>query len=72
MESFGYLTGALAWGAVFAALLVMVVGLFVVVRWRRRTIAALERAELEADTQPSAGSLINQQQSQVPGPWVRL
>ena len=49
MESAGYLIGALVWGAVIAALLVTVVGSIVVVRWRRRTIAALERAELGAE-----------------------
>ncbi|GHG18502.1 hypothetical protein Shyd_26190 [Streptomyces hydrogenans] len=54
METVGYLIAALAWGGVIGAVLVTVIGSFVVVRWRRRTIAALERAELEADSQPSA------------------
>ncbi|ROQ32079.1 hypothetical protein EDD98_1050 [Streptomyces sp. PanSC19] len=63
METVGYLIGALVWGGVMGALLVTVVGSFAVVRWRRRTIAAMERAELEADSQSSARSLINRQQS---------
>ncbi|KQX16807.1 hypothetical protein ASC82_00695 [Streptomyces sp. Root431] len=63
MESAGYLIGALVWGAVIAALLVTVIGSIVVVRWRRRTIAALECAELEAASWTSARSLINRQQS---------
>ncbi|MEV7563923.1 hypothetical protein [Streptomyces tanashiensis] len=62
MESVGYLIGVLVWGAVIAALLVTVVGSLVVVRWRRRTIEALERAESEADPQPAAGSPVNRQQ----------
>lgn len=63
MESVGYLMGALVWGVLIAALLVAVVGALLVGRWRRRAIAALERAELEADPQPSAGSPISRQQS---------
>ncbi|MFE7548062.1 hypothetical protein [Streptomyces gardneri] len=55
MESLGYLIGGLAWGAVIAALLVAVLGSLLVVRWRRRTIAALERAELETDAQQGSG-----------------
>ncbi|WP_426364379.1 hypothetical protein [Streptomyces sp. E-08] len=47
MEAAGYLMGALVWGGAIAAVPATVGGSLVVVRWRRRTIAALERAELE-------------------------
>lgn len=54
MESLGYLMGAVAWGAPVAVLLMGVRATIVVGRWRRRTIAALERAELDADVPQSA------------------
>ena len=71
LEPVGYLMGALAWGSVFAALLVTVVGAWVAVRWRRRTIEALERAELEAAPPSPAGTPLNQQRIQASAPWVR-
>lgn len=54
MGSLGYGIGALVWGAPVAALLVGVLTAIAVVRWRRKAIAALERAELDADVQQSA------------------
>ncbi|MFC5155672.1 hypothetical protein [Streptomyces amakusaensis] len=39
----------LVWGAPIVVLLVGVIATVLVFRWRRRAIAAMERAELEAD-----------------------
>ncbi|MFD7616021.1 hypothetical protein [Streptomyces sp. NPDC059802] len=55
MESLGYADAALVWGAPLAALLVTVLVSIAVVRWRQKTIADLERAELDADGQRDVG-----------------
>ncbi|MEE1769718.1 hypothetical protein PUR34_16580 [Streptomyces sp. JV185] len=55
MESLGYVDAALVWGTPLAALLVMVLVSIAVVRWRRKTIADLERAELDAAGQLGVG-----------------
>ncbi|MDV9190710.1 hypothetical protein R6L23_21270 [Streptomyces sp. SR27] len=56
MEPLGYAIGALAWGAPVVALLMVVLTAIAVGRWRRRTIAALEGAELEASESVSRGA----------------
>ncbi|GHF93103.1 hypothetical protein GCM10017667_23520 [Streptomyces filamentosus] len=51
MESVGYLIGALMWGVPVATLLMGVCVAGAVVRWRRKAIAALERAEQDEGVQ---------------------
>lgn len=51
MEPLGYLIGALMWGAPVATLLLGVCVAGAVVRWRRKAIAALERAEQDEGVQ---------------------
>lgn len=48
MESLGHLVGALIWGIPVATLLTGSLVAVLVVRWRRRAIEALERAENDA------------------------
>ena len=54
MESLGFAIGGLVWGAPVAALVALAVVAVVVSRWRRKTIAALEK-ELEAGGQRASG-----------------
>ncbi|MFE2545534.1 cytochrome c-type biogenesis protein [Actinacidiphila glaucinigra] len=48
MESLGYLVGALIWGVPVATLVAGSLVAVLVVRWRRKAIGALERAEGDA------------------------
>ncbi|MFF3951535.1 hypothetical protein ACFYYN_43120 [Streptomyces sp. NPDC001902] len=48
MESFGYLVDVLIWGIPVAALLAGSLIAVLVVRWRRKAIEALGRAENDA------------------------
>ncbi|WP_432085308.1 MULTISPECIES: hypothetical protein [unclassified Streptomyces] len=49
MESLGYALAAVVWGSVVVALLAVGVTAVLAGRWRRRTIAALEREEAAAE-----------------------